>query len=166
MHGTVSIAWIRCNIFVGSLMYLSMRREYILLWIFLAAIWKPQKHRALDPVTLAATLLLRFSLAMPSEEAKNARTWEMKWHSVLDSLSHSVRSVGRGQFLLPSRKKLWLSYTSARCWCGVWIRVQSDVGSPAVAVWEQGVLFLWSCVMTIARAGWEPSWPSSQHGLC
>jgi hypothetical protein len=39
-------------------------------------------------------LLLRFSLMMPSEAAKNTRTWEMMWHSVLDSLSmRSISSV-------------------------------------------------------------------------
>jgi hypothetical protein len=41
MHGTVSNAQRRCSFFAGSLMYVSMRSEYVLLWMFLMAIWKP-----------------------------------------------------------------------------------------------------------------------------
>ncbi len=39
-HGTVLMAWSRCNFFVGSLMYMLMRREYVLLWMFSTMIWK------------------------------------------------------------------------------------------------------------------------------
>ena len=39
-HGTVSVVWSRCSFSFESLMYVSMRREYVLLWMFLAA-WKP-----------------------------------------------------------------------------------------------------------------------------
>jgi hypothetical protein len=39
--------------------------------------------------------LLRFLLTMPSEAATNATTWEMKWHSVLDSPFQSARSAKR-----------------------------------------------------------------------
>jgi hypothetical protein len=38
MHGTVSMAWSRCSFSFGSLMYVSMRRDYILLWMFSTAI--------------------------------------------------------------------------------------------------------------------------------
>jgi hypothetical protein len=41
MHGTVLIAQRICSFFAGSLMYVSMRSEYISLWMFLTAIWKP-----------------------------------------------------------------------------------------------------------------------------
>ena len=41
MHGTVLIARRRCSFFVGSLTYVSMRSEYVSLWIFSMAIWKP-----------------------------------------------------------------------------------------------------------------------------
>jgi hypothetical protein len=41
MHGIVSMAWSRCSFSVGSLMYMSMRRENVLLWMFSNAIWKP-----------------------------------------------------------------------------------------------------------------------------
>jgi hypothetical protein len=40
-------------------------------------------------------LLLRFSLMIPLEAAKNARTWEMKCRLVSDSLTQSVRSAER-----------------------------------------------------------------------
>ena len=40
-QGTVSIACRRCVFFVGSLTYVSMRSEYVLLWMFLTTIWKP-----------------------------------------------------------------------------------------------------------------------------
>jgi hypothetical protein len=40
-HGTVLMAWSRCSFSFGSLMYVSMRREYVLLWMFSTAIWKP-----------------------------------------------------------------------------------------------------------------------------
>ncbi len=40
-HGTVSMAWSRCSFSVGSLTYVSMRREYVLLWMFFTTIWKP-----------------------------------------------------------------------------------------------------------------------------
>ena len=40
-HGTVSIARSRCDFLFGSFMYVSMSREYVLLWMFLTAIWKP-----------------------------------------------------------------------------------------------------------------------------
>ncbi len=39
-HDIVSIAWSRCILSAGSLMYVSMRREYVLLWMFSTAIWK------------------------------------------------------------------------------------------------------------------------------
>ncbi len=76
-------------------MYVLIRREYILLWMFLTAIWKPQKQQALGAVTLLVKLLLRFLLTMPLEAAKNARTWEMKCGLVSDSLVQSARSVKR-----------------------------------------------------------------------
>jgi hypothetical protein len=41
MHSTVLMAWSRCSFSFGSLMYMSMRREYVSLWMFLTAIWKP-----------------------------------------------------------------------------------------------------------------------------
>ena len=34
MHGTVSMVWSRWSLSFGSLMYVSMRREYFLLWMF------------------------------------------------------------------------------------------------------------------------------------
>ena len=37
-QGTVSIARRRCIFFVGSLTYVSMRSEYVSLWMFLTAI--------------------------------------------------------------------------------------------------------------------------------
>jgi len=40
-HGTVSIARRRYIFFVGSLTYASMRSEYVSLWMFSTAIWKP-----------------------------------------------------------------------------------------------------------------------------
>jgi hypothetical protein len=40
-QGMVSIARRRCIFFVGSLTYVSMRIEYLSLWMFLMAIWKP-----------------------------------------------------------------------------------------------------------------------------
>jgi hypothetical protein len=40
-HGIVLIACSRCNFSFGSLMYVSMRREYVSLWMFSTAIWKP-----------------------------------------------------------------------------------------------------------------------------
>jgi hypothetical protein len=58
-------------------------------------------HRNLEAVeasgavTLVAKLLLGFLLTMPSEAAKKARTWEMKWHSSADSLSQSTMSAVR-----------------------------------------------------------------------
>ena len=39
-QGTVSIAHRRCIFFVGSLTNVSMRSDYVLLWIFSTAIWK------------------------------------------------------------------------------------------------------------------------------
>ncbi len=41
MHGTVSMAWSRCSFSVGSLMYVSMTKKYILLWMFFTTFWKP-----------------------------------------------------------------------------------------------------------------------------
>ena len=38
MQGTVSIARRRCIFLVGSLMYVSINSEYVLLWMFLTAI--------------------------------------------------------------------------------------------------------------------------------
>jgi hypothetical protein len=38
MQGTVSIARWRCIFLVGSLMYVSINSEYVLLWMFLTAI--------------------------------------------------------------------------------------------------------------------------------
>ncbi len=38
---TVLIACRRCIFFVGSLTYVSMRSEYVSLWMFSSAIWKP-----------------------------------------------------------------------------------------------------------------------------
>ena len=40
-QGTVLIARRRCIFFVGSLTYMSMRSEYVSLWKFSTAIWKP-----------------------------------------------------------------------------------------------------------------------------
>jgi hypothetical protein len=40
-HGTVSMAWSRCSFSFGSLMYMLMGREYVLLWMYSPAIWKP-----------------------------------------------------------------------------------------------------------------------------
>ncbi len=40
-YGIVLIAWNRYSFSFGSLMYVSIRREYILLWLFSTAIWKP-----------------------------------------------------------------------------------------------------------------------------
>jgi hypothetical protein len=40
-QGTVTITHRRCIFFVGSLTYMSMRSEYISLWMFSTAIWKP-----------------------------------------------------------------------------------------------------------------------------
>ena len=39
-HSTVLMVWSRCSFSFESLMYVSMRREYILLWMF-SMIWKP-----------------------------------------------------------------------------------------------------------------------------
>ena len=63
-------------------MYMSIRREYVSLGIFLTVIWNPKKQQASGAVTSVVKLLLRFSLRMPSEAAKNARTLKMKWHLV------------------------------------------------------------------------------------
>ena len=41
MHGTILMASSRCSFSFGSLVYVSMKREYVLLWMFLIAIWKP-----------------------------------------------------------------------------------------------------------------------------
>ncbi len=65
MHGTVLIAQSKCVLLVWSLTYVSMRSEYVLLWIFLTAIWNPEKHQALGDVTSVAKLLLRFLLTIP-----------------------------------------------------------------------------------------------------
>jgi len=40
-QGTVSITRRRCIFFVGSLTYVSMRSEYVSLWMFSTAIWEP-----------------------------------------------------------------------------------------------------------------------------
>jgi hypothetical protein len=40
-HGTVLMAWSRCNFSVESLMYVLMRREYVSLLMFFTTIWKP-----------------------------------------------------------------------------------------------------------------------------
>jgi hypothetical protein len=42
---------------------------------------------------LVVKLLFRLTLTMSLEAAKNARTWEMKWHLVLDSLVQSAWST-------------------------------------------------------------------------
>jgi len=39
-HSTVLMVWSRCSFSFESLMYVSMRREYVLLWMF-SMIWKP-----------------------------------------------------------------------------------------------------------------------------
>ena len=39
-HDIVSMVWSRCSFSFGSLMYVSMRREYVSLWMFSTAIWK------------------------------------------------------------------------------------------------------------------------------
>jgi hypothetical protein len=85
-QGTVSIARRRCIFFVGSLTYVSMRSDYVSLWMFSTVIWKPYKHLASGDVTLVAKLLLRFLLTMPLEAAKKARTCRMKCCSVVKSL--------------------------------------------------------------------------------
>jgi hypothetical protein len=46
-------------------------------------------------VFLVVKLLLKFSLTIPSETAKNTKTWEMKWHAVLENLTQSARFAKR-----------------------------------------------------------------------
>ena len=60
-------------------MYVSMRSEYGLLWMFLTAIWKPSIPRALgDVVSVAAKIFIDDVIG-----AKKARSWEMNWGSLL-----------------------------------------------------------------------------------
>ncbi len=110
MHGTVSIARSRWVFFDGSLMYMSMRNKYVVLWIFLTAIWKPYKHLASGDVISVAKLPLRFLLTMPSEAAKNARTWDMKCCSDGESLSQSVMSLERSISLAVQKDALAFLY--------------------------------------------------------
>jgi hypothetical protein len=40
-HGTVSMVWSRCSFSFESLVSLFDEEEYVLLWVFSTAIWKP-----------------------------------------------------------------------------------------------------------------------------
>ena len=40
-HGTVSMVWSRCSFSFESLVSLFDKEEYVLLWVFSTAIWKP-----------------------------------------------------------------------------------------------------------------------------
>jgi hypothetical protein len=90
----------------------------------------------------------------------------MKWHSVLDSLFQSARLAERLNSTAVQKEALAFIYICQMlAWCMG--RVQNNVGSSVVAVWGQGVFHFWcSCVLMIARAGWEPGRLSLQHGLC
>ena len=95
-------------------------------------------------------LLLKFSLKILLEAAKNARMWEMQWRSVLRD----------GQSLLPSRTKVCffvhltnvsVVYGESTKQCGFSCRL---------------LCFWWFCVLTIALSGGKLSWSSLLYGLC
>ena len=94
---------------------------------------------ALGAVTSVVKLLLRFSLAILSEAAKNARTWEMKWRLVSDSLTQSERSAERSissavqkeasAFLFIRQMSAWWMGKSTKR-CGFSCRSGSGARSP------------------------------------